>query len=383
MKIRLGVMFGGASVEHEISILSAMQAMQNLDCEKYTVLPLYVSKDRKIYHDSCLLDLENYKDLNLLCERLTPISIYAKQQRFYIHENKRFFGSDVELDFVLPIMHGTNGEDGSVQGYLKFLGIPFAGSDVIAAAIGQDKAFMKNILAYHKLPITPYFCVHRYHFDLAETLEKAKDIGYPLVAKPANLGSSIGIHQILCKEDMLDALQDAFAYDDKVVLEKMIMPLREFNCSVLGDEHETQTSCIEEVLKEDEILSYHDKYEAGAKSKGMVSTKRILPANLTDEQKTEIEQLAIHSFHTLQASGVVRIDFLMDAQTEQIYVNEINTIPGSLAFYLWKPIGIEFTDLLDHLIELGRARQRHLDQMIFSYDSNVLTTFKQGGKMIK
>lgn len=383
MKIKLGVMFGGASVEHEISILSAMQAMEQLNPEKYEILPIYVGKDKKMYHDPCLRDIHEFKDLKKLMEKLSPVLLFARDQKYWIRSISRFFTREKEVDMILPIMHGTYGEDGSVQGYLRMLGIPYCGSEVLGAAIGQDKIKMKEILQAHQIPVCPWFSVDVYTYRTSTMLEKAEALGYPLILKPSNLGSSVGIHVVQNEEELMEGLQDAFLYDERIIIEKAIPTLREFNCSVMGNLEMANTSCVEEVLKEDTILSYHDKYEGGAKSKGMASTKRILPAPLDDAQRKEIETLALQSFQALVAEGVVRIDFLMDTTTNKIYVNEINTIPGSLSFYLWEPLGISFSQLLDYVVELGLKRQRRQANMIYSYSTNILSSYKKGCKLMK
>lgn len=381
MKIKLGVMFGGASVEHEISILSAMQAMEHLDKEKYDVLPIYIAKDKKMYQDECLKDLHVYKDLTALCEKLVPVSIFAREQTYWIRSTSHFFAKEKQVDMILPIMHGTNGEDGTVQGYLRMLGIPFCGSDVLGAAVGQDKVIMKELLMMHQIPICPWFSVHKYE-QPQDIHEKLQELGFPVILKPANLGSSVGIQMVKEEADFAAALQEAFQYDENVVVEKVISHLREFNCSVLGDAQNMQTSSVEEVLKEDEILSYEDKYEKGSKSKGMASTRRLLPAPISEDERRMIEQYAIRSFQVLRASGVVRIDFMMDVDNGNIYVNEINTIPGSLSFYLWEPVGIPFSELLDYVVELARQKERRQQAMLFTYTTNILSHYRGGSKKL-
>lgn len=383
MKINVGVMFGGASVEHEISILTAMQAMEHMDKEKYECIPIYCSKSQNLYQDDCLMNLDVYKDLNQLTSTLTPVSMYTSHGVCKIRSTSRFFAKEKTIDFVVPIFHGTNGEDGTIQGFLKMLGVPFCGCDVLGGAIGQDKVVMKELLSFHQIPICPWFSIQRCAYDQERCLKECETLGFPVIIKPANLGSSIGIHIVKSKSVLDAAMQNAFLYDELVVVEKLISSMREFNCSVLGDQEEAQASCIEEVLKGDEILSYHDKYEGKAKSKGMANTNRVLPAILSEQQQNTIESLAISTFQVLRASGVVRIDFLMDEETQAIYVNEINTIPGSLSFYLWQPKGISFSDLIDRLIAQGIKRQRQKSQMIFSYTSNLLSSYHGGSKMLK
>lgn len=382
MKLQLGVLFGGASVEHEISILSAIQAMNHLDQKRYEILPIYVAKDHQLYHSSILKDVKSFRDLDKLCEKLTPVALYKKGSQVML-KGTSLFSKELRIDLILPIMHGTYGEDGTLQGYLRMLDIPFCACELSAAVLGQDKELMKQVLEAHKLPIVQWFAVEKNKLDEAELVKQCEEIGWPLIVKPAALGSSVGIHMANTMEQLNDALADAFQYDTHVVIEHALSEMREFNCALLGDEDEVTVSCIEEVLKGDEILSYKDKYEGNGKSKGIVSTSRRIPADVTDEQKKTIEELACHAFHALRGFGIARIDFLMDQTTQQIYINEINTIPGSLSFYLFEPKGIAFAQLLDELIQLTLKRQRKQAQMIFSYSTNILSAYSGGTKMMK
>ena len=383
MKLQLGVMFGGASVEHEISILSAIQAMDHLDSSRYDILPIYIAKDHQMYHSEQLRNVENFKDLDRLLKGLSPISLCAKGNRVVIQEKARWFHKEKTIDLVLPIMHGTYGEDGTVQGYLRMLGLPFCGSELLGACIGQDKIVMKQLLRSQGIPEVDWAVAEESTIDDKQFDSIIAQLSLPLIVKPAALGSSVGIHVAKNKEELQEALKDAFQYDRRVIIEQALTNMKEYNCAVLGDEEGASTSCIEEVLKQDEILSYHDKYEGNGKSKGMVSASRIIPAALSEAMREEIEQLALRSFACLQASGVVRIDFLYDAGNDKLYVNEINTIPGSLSFYLFSDQQISFSQLLDRLIALALRRQRRHARMIFSYQTNVLASFQGGTKLMK
>ena len=385
MKLKIGVLFGGTSVEHEVSIISAAQAMAALNREKYDVIPIYLSKNHRLFSSEKLMEMETYKDLTKLEKTLTQVSLISKGHKYYLNPvNPSIFNKPVEIDLVIPVVHGTHCEDGTVQGLFESVGIPYAGCDVIAAAIGQDKVIMKHVLENSEIPIVPWFWFYRYDFEQAssDTLSRAATLGYPLVVKPANLGSSVGITIAKNETELLDAIHEASRYDVKIVIEKAIVNLREVNCSVLGFDSEMRASVLEEVRKSDEILSYENKYNAGSKaaSKGMASAARIVPAPLSEAMSDEIRALALSTFKVLGASGVSRIDFLLDASDNQIYVNEINTIPGSLAFYLWEASGVDFSELMDLLVKQAIDRQRLREKMIFSYDTNLLSTYKQGTK---
>lgn len=397
MKINVGVLFGGESVEHEVSVITAMQAMEALDKTKYEVIPVYISKQRLFYSSDLLRNMETYRNLNELANKVPQVTFVRRDQKVYLEPVKKglFTKPVAELDVLLPIVHGTNGEDGTLQGFLEMLKIPYGGCDVMAAAVGQDKVFMKHILENSGLPVGKWFWLYGHDFESnkAEVMKKVHNLSYPVVLKPACLGSSVGIVIAHNDEEFEAGIEETSQYDNKVVVEKMVCDLIEINCSVLGDCFECRPSILEQVAKQDEILSFHDKYESngGAKktggSKGMASTARIVPAPLDEETTKLIQDLAVKTFKTLSASGVSRIDFMMDGQTKEIFVNEINTIPGSLAFYLWEKTDCNFTQLMDELIELSIKRQRRREKMIFSYDTNLLANFSlhgaKGSKGIK
>lgn len=382
MKLQLGILFGGASVEHEISILSALQAMNHLDNTRYEIIPIYAAKDHQLYHSPLLKEIDSFRDLNKLCAGLTPTALYKKGNKVLLKSNSRF-RKDIPIDLILPIMHGTYGEDGTLQGYLRMLDIPFCACELSAAVLGQDKELMKQVLAAKQLPIVKWFAVEKNQWKDSDLTKQCEEIGWPLIVKPTTLGSSVGIHMAKDYEELQSALEDAFQYDKLAIVEHAVTNMREFNCAVFGDEDEAKTSSIEEVLKDDEILSYKDKYEGNGKSKGIVSTNRLIPAQLSEAVQTEIEALALKAFHALRGFGIARIDFLMDNETKKIYINEINTIPGSLSFYLFEPQGIAFAQLLDEYIQLTLKRQRKQAQMIFSYSTNVLSQYSGGAKLMK
>ena len=388
MKLNIAVFFGGESVEHEVSIISAHQAIEALDKNKYNVIPVYVSKERKLYVSDLLKDISNYKDLKHLISQCTQVSITSEDNRVVIRPVKPSLFGPKELgtiDVAIPVMHGTNGEDGTIQGFFEMLRVPYAGCDLYGAAIGQDKVLQKNVLNDNNLPITNWFWVYGSEMDThqSEILDKVHRLIYPVIIKPARTGSSVGISIAHNDQEYLACFDEARQYDEKIITEKVVKPMREINCSVVGDSYSCVASVLEEVssVSQDELLSFSDKYLGGSKSaksegsKGMASTARIVPAPLTDEQTRLIQQLAKETFRVLGTSGVCRIDFLMDADTKKVYVNEINTIPGSLAFYLWKAAGVSFSELMDKLVELALDRERRRSKMTFSYETNILSNF--------
>lgn len=386
MKIKLALMFGGKSVEHEISIISALQAAQSIDTEKYDIIPVYISKSGEMYCGDSVGDIEAYKDIKKLLSESYPVSFARKNGRVEIIrlDAKPFKKPLVDyVDVAFPIVHGTNVEDGTVAGYLNMLGLPFVGCDVLSSALGMDKYAMKAVFKDNGIPILDCKCYYSDEFD-ADPEALAADIeavfGFPVIVKPVNLGSSVGISKADSKEKLDTALSEAFKYSKKVLVEHAITKLTEINCSVLGDDRNAEASVCERPISADEILSYSDKYLGGSKSsKGMASTKRIIPADISDEKTALIQQLAVKAFKVLGCSGVARIDFMIDNENDQVYLNEINTIPGSLSFYLWEPKGVKYKELLNRMIDLAFKRERENSGVTYAFDTNVLSGIHLGG----
>ena len=370
MTLQVGIIFGGPSVEHEISILSAMQVLHTMENGPYKPIPIYISKQLDWYCDDALFDLDNYKDLKQLCAKMKPVQLIRQRQELMIVRKKKGLLKEyINIDVVLPVIHGNMGEDGCLQGLLSMYGVPFAGSETAAAAIGQDKWLMKQILEANGIAVLKWRGITV--FQDAKQWQSCFDaISYPCIIKPAKLGSSIGIQVASSYEEACQSLQKAFQYDTHVVVEPYLKQVREYNISILGDEEKQEASVVEEVMKNDEILSYHDKYEKGSKSKGMAGLNRIVPAELTDALREQMEAMAKNAFVALRLSGVCRIDFLYDGK--QLYINEVNTIPGSLAYYLWEESKVPFRHLIMRLIQIAIRRTRRKDAMITTYDTNIL-----------
>ena len=385
--IKLGVIFGGESVEHEVSIISAVQAMNKMDTEKYEIIPIYITKDKKWYTGEILKDIEIYQDIMLLKRYTKNVVLIEKKGRFVL-QSQGFFKKEVkELDLVFPIVHGTSVEDGVLQGYLRTIGIPFVGSDVLASAVAQDKVVQKQIFECSKLPITDYiwFYDSEYLEDADTILEKVKKIGYPVIVKPASLGSSVGIGTARNEEELKEKIEEAINYDTKIVVEEMVKNLTEVNISVLGNYETQDLSVIEEVMSDNDLLTYEDKYINGGKkgnSKGMLSATRKIPAELTDKQTEQVREIAVSAFKALNAAGNVRIDFLVDKKTKKVYINEVNSCPGSLAFYLWEPLKVDYTELLDKMINIAIKNYKKRLNKTYSFDTNILKGFS-GTKGLK
>lgn len=379
MKIKLGVIYGGETTEHEVSIISAVQALNALNEDKYEIYPIYMGKDKTWYTGKMLFDMDIYKDMENLKRYATKVGMIRRNGIVYLQRMNLFKTLLTDLDIVFPIVHGNNVEDGSIQGFLQTLGIPFVGSSVLGSALGQDKAILKQILEGENIPVSPYiwFYEEDYLLDREEYLKKIKKIGYPVIVKPATLGSSIGISVAKDQDKLEKSINEAFKYDYKIVVEKIVDNLTEINCSVLGDYTKCETSALEEVMGADEYLSYKDKYLGGGKkgSKGMVSTNRVIPARIDEKVEAKVREYAIKTFNALNLSGVARIDFLYDKKSNQLFVNEPNTIPGSLSFYLWEPTGKKYEELLDNMIQLAIKGYKRRSKKIVSFETNILNNF--------
>lgn len=395
MRIRVGVIFGGESVEHEVSIISAIQAMNKIDEEKYEVVPIYITKDREWYTGEMLRDIEVYQDLSLIKTYAKNVVLYYKNGSYVLQKKNGLFKSVVkEIDIAFPVVHGTNVEDGVLQGYLQTIGIPFVGPDVYSAVAGQDKAIMKDVWKSSNLPMTNYtwFYDIDYKEDSQKVLKEVNKLKYPLIVKPSSTGSSVGISVCDNKNNIEEAIEEAMQYDSKIIVEEVVENLKEVNIAVMGNYESQKVSAIEEVLSGNKFLTYQDKYIGGgkgkvkggvkssnAKSKGMASTNRKLPADLSDKMRKEIETIAKEAFKALGSSGNSRIDFLIDTKKDKVYINEINSIPGSLAFYLWEANNINFTNVLDEMIQIGIKNYKKRNSKTHSFETNILQGFAANG----
>ncbi len=389
MKTRVAVFFGGKSTEHEISIISAVQAMASFDREKYEVVPIYITKENEMYTGFGFDSIESYRDIPLLLRRGMRVTLEKKGGKVaVVRSPRKLFGSVLfdNIDVAFPVVHGTNVEDGTIAGWIEMLGLPYVGCDVLASAVGMDKYVMKAILKDNSIPVLDCRCFSRFEFDKNPDGVISRIVSafaYPVIVKPINLGSSIGIKKASDEQELLDALELAFTFSTRALVEPAVVELREINCAVLGDSESAEASECEEPVSADEILSFEEKYMGGAKktgSKGMASLSRKLPADIDSTQREKIRELAVKAFKVLGCNGVARIDFLLDGSNGHIYINEINTIPGSLSFYLWEPLGIKYPQLIDKLISLALKRQREKASLMFSFESNVISAAKLGTK---
>ena len=391
MKLKVAVLFGGKSTEHEISIISAIQAIGYINKEKYDVIPVYMTKNNDFYVGDSIGNIEEYTHIKELLAKSNQV-IFVKEgdKVSLMRYPMKKFGNNVisTVDVAFPIVHGTNVEDGTLQGYLATMGLPVVGCDVLSSAVGMNKYVMKTVLKDSGIPVLDCKCYTWKDYEDVDSLVSKIESGftYPVIIKPLNLGSSIGIKVAKDRDELLEALDLGFEFSKKILVERAITNLKEINCSVLGDYESAEASECEEPVNSDEILSFEDKYISGSKggakssgSKGMASLKRKIPADITSEMRDKIRKMAVDAFIALGCSGVSRIDFMIDMDTNEVYLNEINTIPGSLAFYLWEPLGMKYEHLLDNMIQLALKADRENHKVVYSFETNVLEGVKLGG----
>lgn len=385
MKTNVAVFFGGRSVEHEISVISALQAINAFDSAKYNVVPIYISKQGKWFTGEALLDVNNYKDLKSLENKVEEVymrPVYGDYNLYRVNEGGGLFSKKKpiveELHIALPVLHGSHGEDGMFEGVLETIGIPFAGCDTLSSANGMDKITMKMILRENGIPVVDYvwFTDKEWQAKRDSIIEKVENkLGYPVIVKPANLGSSVGIGKATDRNSLIEKVDFAAKFSQRLIVEHMLEDMMEINCSVLGDADDHQSSVCEEPMSNSDFLTYDEKYGSGSKA-GMQASEKKIPADIPEAMSDKIREMAGETFRVLSCQGVSRIDVMVDKKDNSIYVNEINTIPGSLSFYLWEETGIKFPQLIDKLMSLALKRKREIDRKTFSYDTNI---FAMGG----
>lgn len=383
MKTNVAVFFGGRSVEHEISVLSALQAINAFDSNKYEVVPIYITKEGKWFTGPALLDIENYKDMKSLEKKTEEVfmkPVFGDYNLYKVKTGMFSKGNPVvaQLHVAVPVLHGTNCEDGIFEGVLETIGLPFAGCNTLSSAVGMDKIIMKMILQSEGIPVVDFVWTtdKRWGYDRDGVIRDVEEkLSYPVIVKPANLGSSVGIGKADNREQLIKKINEAEKFSDRIIIERCIEQLQEINCSVLGDSEECEASILEEPIKSGEILSYTDKYMGGSKTedRGMAASEKRIPADLPENVTNDIRDMAKRTFQALACHGVSRIDVMIDKADGKIYVNEINTIPGSLSYYLWEATGITFHALMDRLVNLAHKRKRETERKTFSYDTNIFT----------
>jgi D-alanine-D-alanine ligase len=390
-RLSVGVVFGGRSVEHDVSIVSAHQVMAVLQ-EKHDVVPIYITREGKWLHAPALNDLDVYKQRKwseLGAEAfIPPVAGYGG---LHVPGGRVRKARKVHLDVVVPAIHGTFGEDGTLQGLLELADIPYTCSGVVGSAAGMDKAVMKACFAAAGLPVVPGALVEAARLDseldrVVDEVEEA--VAYPVFVKPVRLGSSVGIARASERDELVGALDVARRYDRRILVERSMEGLVEINCSVLGGEgHEPRPSVCEQPVAWEKFLTFSDKYlrggkdsGAGPKAEGMAGQQRRIPAPLPPELTARVQTAAVGAFRAVDAAGVARVDFFVDDTAQEIWVMEINTVPGSFSFYLWEPAGVPFEDLMDALIDIALTGHERKSELMFTFESGLLEQHRGGVK---
>ena len=386
--LKIGVIFGGESVEHEVSVITAVQAMSFMDTNKYEIVPIYISKDRNWYTGEALRDMKTYKDLNNVPKVCKEVVLTKIDEDYALMRKGGLFKSIVNtIDVAFPIVHGKGVEDGSLAGYLETLGIPYVGPSMLGAAIGQDKVVQKQVMGASGVPIVKYvwFYDYEYQEDEDKILADIKKLGYPVIVKPARLGSSVGITVAHDEKEIRESIEEAIKYDQKIIVEEMVKNLLEVDCAVLGNGEFMETSLIGEMITDNDFLTFEDKYigkdggkkgAKGPKTGGVISTGGFkIPADLDKDIEEKVYEAAKAAFRCMELKGVTRFDFLVDTKSREVYVNEPNTIPGCLAFFFYTPKGKKYTKLLDEMITTAIKDYKNSKKKVTSFESNVLSTY--------
>jgi D-alanine-D-alanine ligase len=385
MKKDIAVFFGGRSVEHDVSIITGLQIIDNIDKGKYNAYPVYISRGGEWFCGDPLLDVKLYKDFNpdgKGIQRVLLSPVPGKKELLYTAK----FGvkTYASIDAALLGMHGMHGEDGTLQGLLELADIPYSSPGVTGSGVGMDKIVMKCAFRGAGLPVLDavYFERSRYEADPEGVCAEAEgSLSYPVFVKPANLGSSIGISKAGSREELCSALTVAFSYDRRVIVEKAVEDIMEINSAVLGYDGDVTVSLLEQPVTWKDFLTFDEKYlRQDEASKGMKSLSRQIPAPVDAEIEKKIIEMSKAVFSTLDLKGVVRIDYIIDKAAGQVYVNEVNTIPGSLAFYLFEPMGISFTELISRLVAFAEKQMDDKKSSRFAYDSTILKKAGTGTK---
>lgn len=370
MKISIGVIFGGRSLEHDLSVLTAIQAMDNIDKERYEVVPIYITKNLEIYTGGMLRYIDSYKDFNLIKRYARKVNLINKNGKFIL-QSTGFIKKEVkEIHLAFPMVHGKRTEDGSIIGFLETLGIPFVGSDIYASSICQDKIFTKEVLANNSIPIVDYtsFTYADYILDKEEVFKKIDKLSYPLLIKPARLGSGIGIEVVNRKEELESSIEKVMEKDDRVLVEEYINDRNEYNIAILLSKGKLIDSVVEEIVKESPC-NYYDKYRKESDSDE--TYKKLYPANISKALTSEIQKLGKEVYKILALSGVARVDFIYDNKSKKLYVNEVNTVPNFFSHHLFEDKNIDYREMLGIMIKETIDKIHREESMLKDIDDNM------------
>ena len=375
MKLKIGVIFGGKSLEHEMSIITALQAMDNIDTEKYDIVPIYITKDLVWYSSGCLRYIDSFNNFNLIEKYAKKVNLINKNGKFILQTTGLIKREYTELHLVLPMVHGAGMEDGIVQGYLQLVGIPYVSNNVYSSVVCQDKVFFKELLEYHHIPTVKYvwFYDNEYYNDKEELFKKISKLNYPLIIKPATLGSSIGIRTLKRKEELATTIEEVLKYDRKVIVEEQVENVLEYNIAVLKTNDKLYLSAIEEIETNLDFRKYNDKCSLDNYINGNIV--RTVPAKISEKLNEEIISQTKKVTNFLNNTGLSRIDFLYDKSKKTLYIDEINSIPSGLSHHLWEEANISYKELLNIMIEDTIKNFNKENDKITDMDMDVLKKF--------
>ena len=376
MKIKIGVIFGGKSLEHEMSIITALQAMDNIDTEKYEVIPIYITKDLVWYSSGCLRYIDSFNNFNLIEKYATKVNLINKKGRYILQTAGLIKRELTELHLVIPMVHGKGTEDGTIQGYLQMVGIPYVSNNIYSSVICQDKVFTKQLLEHNDIPTIKYvwFFDNEYNKNKEELFKKIDKLEYPLIIKPATLGSSIGIVSVKRKEQLDTAINEVLKYDRKIIIEEQIENVLEYNISMLKTNDKLYISSIEEIETKLEYRDYVDKCNLENYLNGNIV--RTTPAKISEKMSEEIIELGKKTINFLNNTGLSRIDFLYDSKKKKLYVDEINSIPSCFSHHLWEEANISYKELFTIMINDTIKNINKDSEMITTMDMDVLKDLK-------
>jgi D-alanine-D-alanine ligase len=384
-KTVVGVIFGGRSVEHDVSVVTGHQVMQALQSERYEVVPIYIDREGRWFTGKPLLDLKNYDEeiFRLSGIERTILSPSTQHHGLLINPvpSGLFSRSQVQrLDVVFPTIHGSHGEDGTLQGLFELADIAYVGCGVLASAIANDKQMTKIVLRQHGVPVVDSLGVTRADWfdDPDSVVQRVREqLDYPVFVKPVTLGSSIGISRATDEESLRTAMDVAANLDSRIMVEAAIQYGVEINCAVMGNGDAIQASVLEQPLSWDAFLTYEEKYMRGGE--GMKSAERIIPAPIPPELTEQIQKLARQAFIAIGGRGTARIDFLARPESGEVFLNEINTLPGSLAFYLWQETGLSPAEFAHKLVTLAQDAHADKRRNLYNYRTNLIQLTAQRG----
>lgn len=381
-KLTVAVIFGGRSVEHDVSIVTGQQVIRALDPELYEVIAVYITRDGRWFTGEPLKVIENFTNEITSIRDVVPTLLSPSTQHHGLILNPvsgRFQRSEVKrLDVIFPTIHGTHGEDGTLQGLFEMADVPYVGCGVLGSALGNDKALTKQVLRQAGVPVVDdvVFTRAEWQNDSEAILARINAaFSYPVFVKPVTLGSSIGVSRVQDAAMLRATIEVATTFDRRIIVEPAVVDCQEINCAVMGDDTGVKSSVLEQPKSWAEFLSFDDKYMHGGE--GMKSAERIIPAPLSPELTKRIQDMAAKVFTALQGRGTARLDFLV--RGDDVYLNEINTMPGSLALYLWSEMGMSNRDVVNRLVKLAQDAYAEKRRTSFDYQSNLIKMTAQRG----